>query len=59
MEKRTLNISFSKSGSGSIATRLSVPKSWLDKIEVSPEDRKIDLIFDEEKKEMILRKHKK
>lgn len=59
MEKRKLNVSFSKSGSGSITTRLNIPKTWLEKINVIATEREVDLIFDEEKQEIILKKHNK
>lgn len=59
MESRKLNISFSKSGSGSINAKLSVPKTWLDKLEITPEEREIELTLDEENKKLILEKLKK
>ena len=31
MEKRDLNIAFYKSGSGSISTRITLPKKWIEK----------------------------
>jgi hypothetical protein fulcA4_13292 len=58
MEKRILNISYSKSGAGSITTRLSVPKSMLDKMGVTQENRQIELEFDEATKEITIRKAK-
>ena len=58
MEKRILNISYSKSGAGSITTRLSVTKSMLDKMGVTQENRQIELEFDETTKEITIRKAK-
>lgn len=59
MEERKLNISFSKSGSGSTQTRISLPKTWMDKLKITADDKEVILIFDEEKEEVILRKSKK
>lgn len=57
MEKRDLNISFYKAG-GTLATRLNIPIPWIKKIGLTPEERGIELIFDEEKEEIIIRKKK-
>lgn len=56
MKKRDLKISFGKSGSGSISPKLSIPKTFLDKIGVTQEDRKIELEVNENTKEIIIRK---
>lgn len=58
MEKRDLKISFGKSGSGSISPKLSIPKSFLDKIGISQEEREIELEVNEDAKEIIIRKKK-
>lgn len=55
MEKRDLNISFYKAGNGT-ATRLTVPITWLRKLGVTPEDRAVELFFDEENNQLILKK---
>ncbi|MBM6875696.1 AbrB/MazE/SpoVT family DNA-binding domain-containing protein [Fusobacterium mortiferum] len=57
MEKRDLNISFYKAG-GTLATRLNIPIPWIKKMGLTPEERGIELIFDEEKEEIIIRKKK-
>ncbi|MDO5788142.1 MAG: AbrB/MazE/SpoVT family DNA-binding domain-containing protein [Fusobacterium sp.] len=57
MEKRDLNISFYKAG-GTLATRLNIPIPWIKKMGLTPEERRIELIFDEEKEEIIIRKKK-
>lgn len=41
MEKRKINISYTKSGSGSRSTRIVLPVKWVDLIEVTPEDREV------------------
>ena len=58
MGKRNLNVSYSKSGAGSITTRLSIPKSMLDKMGVTQDNRQIELEFDETTKEITIRKAK-
>lgn len=58
MEKRELKISFGKSGSGSISPKLSIPKSFLDKIGVTQEEREIELLVNEDTQEIIIRKKK-
>lgn len=49
MEKRILKITFGKSGNGGINPRVSIPKSFLDKMKVTQEEREIEMTFDEEK----------
>lgn len=58
MEKRILKVSFFKSGSGSISPKLSIPKSFLDKINVNKEEREIELEVNEDTQEIIIRKKK-
>lgn len=58
MEKRDLKISFGKSGSGSISPKLSIPKSFLDKIGVTQEQREVELEVNENTQELIIRKKK-
>ena len=58
MEKRDLKISFGKSGSGSISPKLSIPKSFLDKIGITQEEREIEIEVNEDTQEIIIRKKK-
>ena len=53
--RQDLNISFYKAGNGT-ATRLTVPITWLRKLGVTPEDRTVELFFDEENNQLILKK---
>ena len=55
MEKRDLNISFQKAGNGKNA-RLIVPIPWLRELGITPEEKGIDLIFDKENKQLIIKK---
>ncbi len=56
MEERKLKILFSKSGSGSINTRICLPISDLKKMGVTLKDREVTYFFDEDKKEIIIKK---
>lgn len=57
MEKRDLNVSFYKAG-GTLATRLNLPIPWVKKLGITPEDKGIELIFDEKNEQLIIRKKK-
>ena len=46
MEVRKMNVIFTKGGSGSVTTKLSVPKTWLDKMGVTQEEREVFICFD-------------
>ena len=56
MNKRILKISFGKSGSGGVTTKISIPKSVLDKMGVTQEEREVELEFNETTKEITIRK---
>lgn len=53
--KRTLNIMFQKSGSGSISSRLALPKDWINSMKIGPDNRQVIAFFDENKKEIIIK----
>lgn len=57
MEKRELNISFYKAGNGE-ATRISLPKPWLRELGITKEDKTVELIYDKENEQLIIRKKK-
>ena len=57
MEKRELNISYGKAGNGKSA-RLVIPIPWLRKLNITEEEREINLIFDEERQQLIIEKRK-
>lgn len=46
MEERELNISFSKSGSGSYTPRVSLPASWIKEMDIDKENRKVKVTFE-------------
>ena len=43
MSKRTLKVSYGKSGAGYVNTKLSIPKTILDDMGVSQEEREVEL----------------
>ncbi len=57
MEKRDLNVSFYKAGNG-ISTRISLPKKWINDMELTEDCREVELIYDEEKKTITISKKK-
>lgn len=57
MEKRELNISFYKAGNGE-ATRISLPKPWLRELGITKEEKTVEVIFDKENHQLIIRKKK-
>ena len=57
MEERILKINFNKSGSGSYTPKLALPATFINKMGITKEEREIKIIFDEEKKEIILKKY--
>lgn len=56
MEERNLKVMFNSDGKGRYTHKLSLPKTWLEKMEVHFDDREVTVVFDEEKKEIIIRK---
>jgi len=56
MEKRILNISFNKAGSGSMTKRLTLPSSILKKMGIDENNRQVLLMYDDDKNEIIIRK---
>ncbi|MGL4568269.1 MAG: AbrB/MazE/SpoVT family DNA-binding domain-containing protein [Fusobacteriaceae bacterium] len=57
MEKRELNITFGKSGSGSSTTKISLPISWIKKMNINIENRAVEVIFDEENNTILIKKN--
>lgn len=52
--ERTLNVMFQKAGSGSISTRLSLPKDWINVMGLTPDNRQVIATFDKEKKTICI-----
>lgn len=55
MEKREVKISFHKAGNG-LGTKLTLPMPWLRKMGVTSESREVEIIFNEETREITIRK---
>jgi hypothetical protein len=58
MDKKLLKISFNKNGNGSLTPKISLPKAWTDSLKITPEERSVEVIRDEAKEEIIIRKAK-
>lgn len=58
MEVRNLKIIFNKSGDGYLSGKLSVPMTWLKDMDLTPEDREVEVIYDKETKSFITKKLK-
>ena len=61
MDKRKGKILFNKSGGtatgeNAYTCRVTIPTSWIKKLEITKENREVELIFDEETKEIIIKK---
>ncbi len=56
MDKRILNINFYKSGSGSISSKVTLPITILRKMGFTEDNRKAEMIYDEKKNQIILKK---
>ena len=57
MEKRReLRVNFNKGGSGSVSPKITIPKKYLDILEVTPEQREVIMELDEEMKAIIIKK---
>ena len=49
MEKRILNVLFTKGGSGSMNTKMNLPITWVRAMGISAEEREVEILFDGEK----------
>lgn len=57
-EIRKVKMIFNKDGHGSLSTRISIPKSWADKLGFSVENREAEIMFDDEKECIVIKKIK-
>lgn len=55
-DKRNLNIIWTKAGTGSPTTKLSIPISWCYDMKLSKEEKEITAIYDDTKKEIRIHK---
>lgn len=58
MEKRKLKILFNKDGYGNYSTKISLPKLWIQDMNLSLEKREVLVSYDKEKKEINIKKIK-
>ena len=58
MEERKLNVTFGKSGAGSISPKVSLPVTDLRDMGVTPEEREIIYYYDKKNKQIIIKKAK-
>ena len=56
MEERILKVTFGKSGNGGVNPKLSIPKSFLDKLNITQEEREIKLSLDEKNSKITITK---
>lgn len=56
METKYLKISFNKNGNGSLTPKVALPKKWTDKMNITLEEREIEVQFREDINEIIIRK---
>lgn len=56
IEKKIVKAYFSKSSSGNFTPRINFPKSWFDKLEITNNQREVEIELDEEKAEIKVRK---
>lgn len=53
--KRELNIIFQKAGSGSITSKISLPKDWVNLMGLTPENRQVIVTFDELERKITIK----
>lgn len=59
MEERKLKIIFNKSGDGYLSGKLSIPMNWLKDMGLTPEDREVEVTYNEKTKTFVTKKLKK
>lgn len=56
MEIRKSKILFGKNGNGYVTTRITLPVPWVRALHLSEENRDAVILFDNDKKEIIIKK---
>lgn len=59
MDRRTLQVIYNKAGSGSWTKRITIPSKIIADMGITEKDRDIELLYDENKKEITIKKLKK
>lgn len=61
METRTLKVIFSKAGGNAsknaLATKISLPKKWIDEMDLTKDDRCVDVTFNNNDKSITIKKN--
>lgn len=55
-EKRDLKITFNKSGAGSQTNRLTIPTAWIREMNITQEDRNVEVTYDKFDKTITIKK---
>lgn len=58
MEEREMRVIFGKDGKGGVNSKVSIPITWLRKMNVTPEERDVKIQFDEENEQIVIKKQK-
>lgn len=56
MEKRKAKVIFTTSGSGSRTTRVAIPVTWIDKLQITKDNRNLEIELNEEEGTIIIKK---
>ena len=56
MEKRVLNVTFSKMPNGGYSGRLCIPASWLKNMDINKDNKEIEIVYDDKTKSFITKK---
>lgn len=56
--ERRLKIIFNKAGSGSISSKLALPKDWVNKMGLSPENRQVVAVFNADENYILIKPEK-
>lgn len=57
-ETRELKVTFNKSGAGSQTNRITIPTTWIRKMNVTKDDRFVEVTFNEDTKTITIIKKK-
>lgn len=55
MIERNLKISFNKSGRGTFTPKIALPISFINDMGITMDNREVKVLYDEEKKELIIK----
>ncbi|MCR1848278.1 AbrB/MazE/SpoVT family DNA-binding domain-containing protein [Paeniclostridium sordellii] len=55
-EKRDLKVMFAKSGSGSKTTRLTLPIAWVKEMNITEDERSVEVTYDDANKSITIKK---